>query len=522
MNMKKAGIYIRVSSERQSEGVSPHAQEADCREYCQSKGYDVVKVYADIEKYRSGKKLVEPSGTRADRPGLKAMLADARAGLFDVLIGWREDRLYRSYRPMLDVLDCIDETGIDIELVKETFDKRIAPVKAWAARMELDAKHDRYMMGIAGRFAKGKAGNHPAPYGYIRDDDGFYQENPAESIWVKRLFEWYAEDVSIREIRRNFITGGAQQRNDDLKYSWNMVMLRRMLNAKLYWTGKHKIDWNGEIYEIPCPIIISSELAQQVQERKALYKYYPAGNTRNNYLAAGLVYCAACDVRANIVSANNGVKKNGEPKKYTFYQCSNRANLDLVTGNHFSRGSAKLIDARIWAKVWALISEPGRFEQALQERIEELQAQEIDAQAECDKLERQLDDLLMERQKVIGWARKGTINENDLETQLITLSIQEGVLKRELDNNRLLVGNRAEKMIELARIFKEQVKAGVEAINAKPETPEQEQLQFEFRKKIVQTIVEKVDIHPDKSVTVHVALDLPEEVCISDPITCHW
>ena len=84
------------------------------------------------------------------------MLASARTGDFDVIIAWREDRLYRSFRPMLDVLDCIDDTGVDIELVKETFDKRIAPVKAWAARMELDAKHDRFMMGYAGRLAQGK------------------------------------------------------------------------------------------------------------------------------------------------------------------------------------------------------------------------------------------------------------------------------------------------------------------------------------------------------------------------------
>src|SRR5262249_42735551 len=155
----RAAIYIRTSTERQGEKVSPQAQEKDCQALCERNGYRVAGIYADTEKYRVGRKMVEPSGTSADRPALKRMLADAYAGKIDVIIAWREDRLYRSYRPMLDVLDCLDKTGIDIELVKETFDKRIAPVKAWAAKMELDAKHDRMMMGTAGRLASGKPWN---------------------------------------------------------------------------------------------------------------------------------------------------------------------------------------------------------------------------------------------------------------------------------------------------------------------------------------------------------------------------
>src|SRR5512135_3596879 len=128
--MKRAVIYIRTSSEKQADKVSPQAQVADCRALCERLGYQLVEVFSDTERYRVGKRLVEPSGTRADRPQLRRMLADARAKRFDVIVAWREDRLYRSMRPMLDVLDCIQETGIDIELVKETFDKRMAPVKA--------------------------------------------------------------------------------------------------------------------------------------------------------------------------------------------------------------------------------------------------------------------------------------------------------------------------------------------------------------------------------------------------------
>jgi len=96
-SIKRAAIYIRVSSEKQADRVSPEAQEADCRALAEKQGYIVVAVYRDTTKYRVGKTLVEPSGTRADRPALRAMLSDARMGRFDVILAWREDRLYRGY-----------------------------------------------------------------------------------------------------------------------------------------------------------------------------------------------------------------------------------------------------------------------------------------------------------------------------------------------------------------------------------------------------------------------------------------
>jgi len=517
---KRAGIYIRVSSERQADKVSPQAQENDCRGYCESHGYYVVEVYRDIEKYRVGGKLVEPSGTRADRPGLRTMLCDAKSGHFDIIVAWREDRLYRSYRPMLDVLDTLDESGIELELVKETFDKRIAPVKAWAARMELDAKHDRFMMGVAGRFSMGKAGNYPAPYGYYKDENGYFRVNLEEANWIVKLFEWYAQGISIREIRMRFITGGARQRNDNLKHQWHMVILRRILTADLYWTGSQKIHWDGQIFEIPLEPIINGDLAVKVQERKAKYKYYPAGNTRESYLSAGLVLCSVCDVRCNIVSSHNGKRKDGSPKKYTFYQCSNVPNIDHI--NHFTRGSARKIDDQVWAKTWKVISDPDIFELELQKKIDELRAQEINAQETCEKLEQRLDDLAMERQKVITWARKGMINEDDMETQLLALSFQEISLKSELADKRMLEGNRADKLLLVAKAYREQVMVGLENINRQPQTPEQAKKQFDFKRKIVQAIVKQVYIHPDKTVTVHFCVAIPEKVCIDDPIECHW
>jgi site-specific DNA recombinase len=140
----RAAIYIRTSSETQGGNSSPNEQEWDCQTLAQEKGLQVVRVYRDVEKYRVGNKLVEPSGSRSDRPALQAMLKDAARDEFDVILAWREDRLYRGIRAMLTVLETVQDYKIEILLAKENFDSKIAPIRAWVAQMELDGMKERW------------------------------------------------------------------------------------------------------------------------------------------------------------------------------------------------------------------------------------------------------------------------------------------------------------------------------------------------------------------------------------------
>ena len=85
---RRAVIYIRTSSEIQGEKSSPSEQESDCQMLAKQKGFDVIHVYRDVEKYRVGNRLVEPSGSRSDRPGLQSMLKIASRDKFDGLFDW--------------------------------------------------------------------------------------------------------------------------------------------------------------------------------------------------------------------------------------------------------------------------------------------------------------------------------------------------------------------------------------------------------------------------------------------------
>ena len=510
---KKAGIYIRVSSERQAEKVSPEAQENDCIERCENLGYQVEDIYRDIEKYRIGNKLVEPSGTRADRPGFKRMLADAYSGRIDIIVAWREDRLYRAFRPMLDFLDCLEETDIDVELAKETFDKRITPVKAWAAKMELDAKHDRFIMGVAGRLRKGGVWLSNPPYGYDYTE-GELLVNDEEAEWVRLIWRWFGDGDTIPEIRQRLITGGAKQKGTaPRKYVWSPYVIRQALKHDYYHTGLFLVKWDNKKYEVPIPTIIDNATYQGVKKRLARWKQYPAGNYGNYALAAGSIYCSTCGVRMRAVHT-----KNQTGKKYLYYRCDNYGNGKAL---HGCVGYVQLeqTDAELWRKIWNLLSEPGRFESALQERITQLHSEEMDAGAEIEKLEQQIMNIDLERQKVITWARKDFITEDDLQVQLQALSSQEKELRRDLSDMKLLTGNRAERLIELANLYREKMIAGMKAINAEPETSEQAEHQFKYRKKIIDAIVTKVEVLGDKSICVYTEIDfesVPSGVYISE------
>ncbi len=506
---KRAAIYIRVSSERQAiDKISPDAQEADCKDYCAARSYVVVGVYRDIKKYKAGGKLVEPSGTRSDRPHLKQMLADARNDKFDVIVAWREDRLYRSYRPMLDVLDCMDETRVEIELVKETFDKRLAPVKAWAARMELDARQDRITMGIAGRLDSGRAWPMSIPYGYRLNGD-LPEIDPVESYWIRKIWEWYADYVSWREIRQRLLEGGAPQRSAG-RIPWQVPWIYQLLKKDVYVTGIQLMKWNGQVYEIPYPPLIDLDLARRVQKRRDRAKGHPARNLKYNYLGLGLVHCAACNVKMS--SFTGKAYKNGKPvrRMNRYYRCGH-----FLFGYHKQgcphRISVKRLDEQLWQKVWLLLSEGKNLEEAVEGRLQALRHEEIGAQSEIDRLNAELDRLMDERQWVITQARKGTLTDSDMEYQLGILLGQEKMLKMELADKNLLIGDRGNKLLEFIEQYRRRLIKGLDWLQNEPDSPEDVERQYKARRKIVEAIVGRIDVFEDKSINVEFVFDLSAE-----------
>ena len=105
--MKRAGVYTRVSTVDQH----PETQLLDLRQMAAQRGYEIVHEYTD-----------RISGTKAKRPGLDQMMADARRGGFDVVLVWASDRIARSVKHFLDVLDELSRLNIEYVSFRENID----------------------------------------------------------------------------------------------------------------------------------------------------------------------------------------------------------------------------------------------------------------------------------------------------------------------------------------------------------------------------------------------------------------
>ncbi len=106
--MKRAALYLRVSTLDQH----PETQLHDLRGLVQQRNWEIVDEYVDHGV----------SGTRTRRPALDRMMADAARGRFDIVVVWAADRLARSVKHFLDVLDELNRLGVEFLSLRENID----------------------------------------------------------------------------------------------------------------------------------------------------------------------------------------------------------------------------------------------------------------------------------------------------------------------------------------------------------------------------------------------------------------
>jgi DNA invertase Pin-like site-specific DNA recombinase len=105
--MRRSALYVRVSTIDQNLDT----QLLDLRQLAAQRGFEIVQEYTD-----------RISGVKARRPGLDAMMADARRGRFDIVLVWSCDRVARSVKHFLEVLDELIHLGVEFLSFREQLD----------------------------------------------------------------------------------------------------------------------------------------------------------------------------------------------------------------------------------------------------------------------------------------------------------------------------------------------------------------------------------------------------------------
>jgi len=162
--MKRAVLYARVSTIDQNLDT----QLLDLRRLAKQREFEVVREYTD-----------KISGAKAKRPALDQMLAAAHRREFDVVMVWAADRLARSVRHFLEVLDTLNHLGIEFVSFRENLDtggplgRAVVVIVSAVAELERNLIIERVRAGLRRARLEGqRLGRKPIEidrFGLLRD-----------------------------------------------------------------------------------------------------------------------------------------------------------------------------------------------------------------------------------------------------------------------------------------------------------------------------------------------------------------
>jgi site-specific DNA recombinase len=436
--MKRAVLYARVSSDdRQEEDRNLLGQLDMCRQYAQSRDYQIV---AELHEDDRG-----ASGAAFDLPQLNHVRDLACSGAFDVLIVRELDRLSRSLAKQLFVEHELRRRGVEIEYVLDRYPDTpegnlVKHVKASIAEFERLKIAER---AIRGRELQVKSGNVVLgipPFGYrlVRCNNQWMLEiNAAEAQIVRQIFRWYTEGdedgVPIgtyrihKRLHADKVPAPADLR-DALHTKkrgagdWNRGSIVRILENETYagtWHWRKTTMRDGERVVAPkeqwmavqVPAIVSPETWEAAVTRRLAAKSAREGNTASEqHLLARHVACKLCGAT---VSTHTKHTRTGTSFCYVC-PARDRSRTQYSHTCDLPRFRGDQLEQTVWSWLRALLCDPV----ALREGISVLRAQAerkiAPLQERLQAVDRHIAEDLRERARLLDQYLAGTIEKSIL------------------------------------------------------------------------------------------------------------
>ena len=199
---QRCAIYTRKSTEAglEQDFNSLDAQREACEAYIKSQAHEGWKLLP--QRYDDG----GLSGGTLDRPALQRLLTDIEAGLVDVIVVYKVDRLTRSLTDFAKLVDVLDDAGVSFVSVTQQFNTTTSMGRLTLNVLLSFAQFEREVISerIRDKFAQSKAKGiwmgGPVPLGY---DLGVREllVNPTEAAQVRQIFALYLETGSVRALK---------------------------------------------------------------------------------------------------------------------------------------------------------------------------------------------------------------------------------------------------------------------------------------------------------------------------------
>lgn len=229
----KAVIYARVSSNNQDIENSIQAQTRACKEFADSKQYEISEIYTDKAE----------SGKISQRPEFQRMIADAKKKQFSIILVHKFDRFSRNREDAVTYKALLRKCKVDLISVTEPvgddlYGKLIEGI--------LEVTSEFYSLNLGQETRKGQLqvferGFHPnglPPFGYkgkrIKIGDEFHtvlEPDPETAPIVKKIFEMASSGYFLKDILNYLNQSQFKPIYTDI---WGYPSLYRILKNKKY------------------------------------------------------------------------------------------------------------------------------------------------------------------------------------------------------------------------------------------------------------------------------------------------
>ena len=473
--MNKVALYVRVSTTSQlEEGYSIEEQKAKLESYCDIKDWHVYKVYTDGGF----------SGSTTERPALEQLIKDAQSKLFDTVLVYKLDRLSRSQKDTLYLIeDIFLKNNIEFVSLLENFDtstpfgRAVIGLLSVFAQLEREQIKERMQLGKLGRAKAGKSMMWAkTSYGYNYDKEtGSMTVNKYEALAVKEIFTSYLAGMSITKLRDKINEEYPKQP------AWSYRTIRGILANPVY-CGLNQ--YKGQTFQGTHKPIISlvdfeqtqRELAKRQQTAKELSNPRPF---QAKYMLSGLAQCGYCHAPLKVILGQK--RKDGTRfKRYECYQRHPRKTKGVTVYNDNQKCDSgyydmDLLEHYVLTRIAQLQNDP--------DKIKELFSDDTSPAVDKQAIQKQMDSLTLKLSKLNDLYLDDRITLDELRDKSEDFIKQRAALEEEIKkavtDKQAGQREKIEKLLDASSIL---------------------EMSYDNQKVIVRELIDKVQVTSDKIV----------------------
>ena len=308
----RIAAYTRISTDEDRQPFSLGAQAERLESYARSQdGWRIVRRFTD-----------QASGATLERPGLRDALAEAKAGVYELLLVYRVDRLSRNVRQLAQTADELERSGVALRSATEPFDtsspagKMMLQMLGVFAEFERATIVERITAGMERAASQGRWVVGKVPFGYLRDKETklIHPCEPQADV-VRRIFAMYVEGrMGAEAIARTLNAEGHRTKNG-APFA-RPIVLSILANPIYAGKGQFRGTIHPGLHEPvvdPDTFESAGRILSERGESQALRRGHPTA-----YLLSGVIRCGRC-ARAYV-----GTSARGRKGLYHYYVCSTR------------------------------------------------------------------------------------------------------------------------------------------------------------------------------------------------------